>query len=68
MAIPQNTNVSMEDVEETKGKNALPDEFGSAEANRIYGGKLSQRILVDIKHISCKDGTNKRKTDKQRLL
>lgn len=58
----------MEDVEETKSKDALFNEIGSAETNRIYGGKLSQRILVDIEHSSGKDGTNKRKTDKQRIL
>lgn len=58
----------IEDVEESKGENALFNEIRSAETNRIYGGKLSQRILVDIEHSSGKDGANKRKTDKQRLL
>ena len=58
----------MEDVEEAKSKNALFDELGSAKANRVYGGKLSQRTLVDIEHSSCKGGADKGKTDKQRLL
>ena len=68
MALSQNPNVSMENVEETEGKDALFDETGSAQRAGIYDSKLSQRILVDNQYRGSQYGTYKRKTDKQRFL
>ena len=37
MAVPQNQNVHLENVEKTKKQNEIPNETGSANGASIYG-------------------------------
>ena len=68
MAMPQNSNVYMETMEESENKGEESAENGSAGRFGMAGRKQPERSLVYDPYGSGESGNDKRKTDKQRLL
>ena len=68
MAIPQNSNVYMEAMEETENEGKEPAENGSAGRYGMAGREQPERSLVYDAYGSGESGNDKRKTDKQWFL
>ena len=68
LALSQNPDVYLEDVEKAAVKEKVSDEAGNTGVLCPHGGEQSQRILVHIGNQHSQQSFVKRNTGKQRLL
>ena len=68
MAVPSDSNVRLETVEEAENEGEKSNKDGSTEGVGVSGGKQPPWILVHDAYSSGQYGNDKRKTDTSRLL